>query len=221
MNKEQILYNFYTTDRLGANMNDGGGPFGFDIHMALEVCYLIQEYGCDSIIETGTNMGDTTEFLAKCFPKTNVLSCENNLDFYEKAKKRLDKFDNVTLYNLSSDDFIKNISVGFPFYFLDAHWNNYWPLADEILNIHRGLICIHDFDINYLGYSYDEYNNIKNDICFLKKHIGANVDCYTNDPTTMYPFPLHQKKRLAGRAYYVLGKDNKPLEQCYNFKKHE
>jgi len=221
LNKEQILHNFYTTERLSVDMNDDGGLFGFDIHMALEVCYLIKEYNCDSVIETGTNMGDTTEFLAKCFPQINILSCENNYNFYENAKKRLNKYTNVTLYNLSSDNFIRHVSVGFPFYFLDAHWNDYWPLADEILNIHRGVVCVHDFDINSLKYNFDQYNNVKNDISFLKKHIGVNVDCYVNDPTTEYPYPLQQKKRLAGRAYYVLGKDNNPFKQCYNFKKHD
>ena len=38
---KNLLYNFYTTERNGNYVSDGGGPFGFDIHHALEIDYLI------------------------------------------------------------------------------------------------------------------------------------------------------------------------------------
>ena len=70
----QILQNFYTTDRLNLGMIDDGGPFGFDIHFALEVDYLINAYECDAFIETGTNAGDTTDYLSKMYPNISIFS---------------------------------------------------------------------------------------------------------------------------------------------------
>ena len=43
-NEENIFFNFYTTPRLSINLTDEGGPFGLDIHTALEICYLINFY---------------------------------------------------------------------------------------------------------------------------------------------------------------------------------
>ena len=42
--EENIFFNFYTTPRLSINLTDEGGPFGLDIHTALEICYLINFY---------------------------------------------------------------------------------------------------------------------------------------------------------------------------------
>jgi hypothetical protein len=52
---------FYRTGRAGAQrLSDGGGPFGFDIAVALMVDELIREYDCDAVAETGCFAGDTT-----------------------------------------------------------------------------------------------------------------------------------------------------------------
>ena len=85
-NEENIFFNFYTTPRLSINLTDEGGPFGLDIHTALEICYLINFYKCDSILETGTNTGDTTEFLAKTFPHLPIETCEIEKDLSWEPK---------------------------------------------------------------------------------------------------------------------------------------
>ena len=124
----EIFKNFYTTKRLAMDMSDGGGAFGFDVHHALEACYLIHHYQCDAILETGTNSGDTTEFLAKMFPSLPVLTCEIEQKYVDVACIRLDKYDNVNVYLQSSEKFLAQYSHKFnlPFVFLDAHWQDYW-----------------------------------------------------------------------------------------------
>ena len=217
MINQELFNNFYTTERHGYGLSDDGGPFGFDIHMALEVCYLIKMYGCDCIVETGTNTGDTTEFLAKCFPKIDIVTCEVDGQLYEIAKKRLGRYSNVTVERMSSNELVANkINAEFPFYFLDAHWGDYWPLADELSHIHKGVVCVDDFDIHHSEYGYDEYNGVKNDIDLLRKYVKAN--CYVNNPDARYPYPLLQRRRLGGRAYYVLGREEDYLKQCERFK---
>lgn len=55
---------FYRTWRAGAcRLSDGGGPFGFDIAVALLADGLISGFGCDAIAETGCFLGDTTAYL--------------------------------------------------------------------------------------------------------------------------------------------------------------
>lgn len=55
---------FYRTERLGAvRLPDGGGPFGFDITVALIVDDLIAAYAWGAIVETGCFLGDITSYL--------------------------------------------------------------------------------------------------------------------------------------------------------------
>ena len=93
---------FYTTPRLAVDLNDGGGPFGFDIHKAYEVCTLINEIDASVIVETGSNTGDTTEFLANMSHElrtplnsiigfSDVLSSSNAIN--TKFKTKLIKID--------------------------------------------------------------------------------------------------------------------------------
>jgi hypothetical protein len=68
---------FYRTGRAGARrLSGGGGPFGFDIAVALMVDELIRGYGCDAIAETGCFAGDTTFYLASRYPGRPVYSCD-------------------------------------------------------------------------------------------------------------------------------------------------
>ena len=77
MSAENVYKHFYRTLRLSATeLSDGGGPFGFDITTALEFDYLIERYQCDAVIETGSNMGDTTEYLARAYPHLTSVTCD-------------------------------------------------------------------------------------------------------------------------------------------------
>src|ERR1700684_3345629 len=67
---------FYRTSRAGApRLSDGGGPFGFDIAVALMVDELIREYDCDAVAETGCFAGDTTFYLARRYPALPFSPC--------------------------------------------------------------------------------------------------------------------------------------------------
>ena len=52
---------FYRTGRAGAQrLSDGGGPFGFDIAVALMVDDLVRRYNCGALVESGCLAGYTT-----------------------------------------------------------------------------------------------------------------------------------------------------------------
>ncbi len=67
---------FYRTWRAGAcRLSDGGGPFGFDIAVALLADELVAGYRCEAIAETGCFLGDTTAYLARRYPHLPVYAC--------------------------------------------------------------------------------------------------------------------------------------------------
>lgn len=218
MNNDNLYLNFYITRKMSLRCSDGGGPFGFDIHKALEVCYLIDKHNCDMIVETGTHTGDTTELLAKQYPNKEILTCETNREYFDIAKDRLKKYDNVNVVWESSEKVLKKINASKPFYYLDAHWEHYWPLIDELKTIRTGVVCIDDFDIKTPGYSSDTWNNVMCD----KKLILDNIDVklYINNPKALYPYPNLQKDRISGRCYFTKGIKENYFNDINWFKKH-
>ena len=218
--EEKIFFNFYNTPRLSLNMSDGGGPFSLDIHNALEVCYLIDFYKCDVILETGTNTGDTTEFLAKTFTHLPIETCEIEKDLSLVARYRLKNYMNVDVGFETSKDFILRTvqKYSFPFFFLDAHFFEQWPLKDELSFIKKGVVCIHDFNIKNVNYSYNSYQGTMCDSSLVAEHLKHDVTIFTNNPKGNYPYPVLQKKRLSGRGYFVIGKDSHGFDQNNQFK---
>ena len=219
----EIFKNFYQTPRLGMDMSDGGGAFGFDIHHALEACYLIHHYNCDAILETGTNSGDTTEFLARMFPSLPILTCEIQQKYVDVANIRLKGYDNVKVFLQSSEKFLAQYAhkYNLPFVFLDAHWNDYWPLHDELNIVKSGVVCVDDCDIGDIGFGYDAYNGVVCNPEMISKALGEDIKVFTNNPHSEYTYPCMQKARRGGRGYYVLGKDTDIIEQNENFKLSE
>jgi hypothetical protein len=211
-NQVNVFSNFYTTPRFGFNMSDGGGPFGFDIHYALEINFLVEKYKVDCIVETGTNSGDTTEYLCKTYPNLFIVSCETNNEYFEFAKKRLSVFKNLYLFNESSEIVVSKVYKTFnnPLFYLDAHWNNYWPLEDEIKNIKKGVVCVSDFLNPYIKflnnniYDFDCYEGKYCDSNLIKQSLKTNTKLYTNNilDLDVYEFPCLQNYRRAGRCYF-------------------
>ena len=231
ISENEVYFNFYKIPRLTRIKNttyqklggiqeygewgplpDGGGPFGADIHHALEVCYLIDTYQCDAVLETGTNTGDTTEFLAKIFPNLKILTCDIEQDYLNIARDRLRGYKNVEVYLESSEKFLeKNLkNFNFPFIFLDAHWEDYWPLKDELALIKKGVVCVDDYDINVGDFNFDKYNDVIINEKLIKD-VKPDVSIFTNNPQGNYAFPSMQdvpNQRRAGRGYFQLGKDD-------------
>lgn len=201
---------FYSVKRLNINLENFTGPFGFDIYKAYDFCSIIDNNDIDTIIETGTNIGDTSEFLALRYPDKKIITCEINPTYFEIAKMRLKEYKNVNIFLASSDFVIKNINQNEHniIYFLDAHFDQYWPLKEEINNIERGFVMIDDFDIKCPNYYYGNgvanmvsKENIKCDIDTVK-NFGKLHDVYVNNVFFDYKIPNHQMDLRAGRCFY-------------------
>ena len=105
-------------------------------------------------------MGINTRFYAPHFEQ--VLSCEFNQEYIDKATTKVIGQSNVLLYKKSSPDFLRQIKKSYqnmgridtPIFYLDAHFYDpnrlqKWVVRDE-LDALRGfnncIIVIHDFD---------------------------------------------------------------------------
>lgn len=121
-----------------------------DYYAKLEISKLIKKFNIERIVETGTYLGWSTKFLDSF--NISVDTIEINQDYLRRAKINLFESKNVT-FHLGSSPFVldkilkkneKNV-----LFFLDAHWEKYCPLLDELKLISKKqikpVICIHDF----------------------------------------------------------------------------
>ena len=101
--------------------------------------HLLQACRPAAIIETGTYLGSSTDFIAEC-SRLPVYSVEADARNYGFAKMRLRKHDNVKLSLGDSREFIRKFIdveaskyAGHPLlFYLDAHWGEDLPLYEEI-----------------------------------------------------------------------------------------
>lgn len=125
--------------------------FEGDSYVLNEVEELIKQYNISTFIETGTNEAKTTIVASGLFE--NVHTIELNEKFYLNCKNLLSQYENVKIYNGSSEQIMDQILPtinGRIMFFLDAHWNDYCPILDELESIYKNnkkdsIIVIHDF----------------------------------------------------------------------------
>lgn len=143
--------------------------------------------GFDSVLETGTYRGVTTEWLAERF-EGPIASCELEKIYFRQAQSRLAKHSNVTLNLLDSRQFLQKYLSATPpaekvFIYLDAHWKNDLPLAQELEIIDKSdlqvVIAIDDFRVpGDPGYAFDDYGPGKAltiDMLEFLKHRGYRI----------------------------------------------
>lgn len=114
---------------------------------------LIEKCGVTSFVETGTHYGATTRHVASRCPQLPVYSCEINDEYYAESARRLAQFQNVKVSQESSEKFVsrlveEGVLGDLPMFFLDAHWHDYWPLADEcaaVGKLPRFVLMVDDF----------------------------------------------------------------------------
>jgi hypothetical protein len=128
---------------------------------------LCNVFRIEAVVETGTHVGMTTEFIARTLP-VPIFTVEYNRRIYGFAKIRLFQYSNVKLYKGDSCSFLRklfNLKLlldGPVFFYLDAHWGNNLPLAEELKiifeNCTQAIVMIDDFQVPWdPGYGFDDY----------------------------------------------------------------
>jgi hypothetical protein len=158
-----LIYYIRSPDR-----GTGWGPFnGQTARQALFVD-IITNIRPHAIVETGTFLGDTTELMSQT--GLPVFTFELNPRNYGYARARFWRTRNVKLLHGDSrtglrrlfEGALHSLSSGTLFFYLDAHWNDDVPLAEE-LDIIFGrcplaVVMIDDFEVpSDAGYGYDDY----------------------------------------------------------------
>jgi hypothetical protein len=137
--------------------------------------------------ETGTNVGTTLAHIASRNTKVQLHSCEPDKRAFDFAVSNTEKYDNATVYNMLSQDFMKMISTEMPEVFekpsafwLDAHSYGFkWPLKEEVKFItgsyKNGFILVDDFKVPGLDeFLYDKANRQVCSYDYIKSSIQAD-----------------------------------------------
>lgn len=114
---------------------------------------IVAERNVKVIVETGLDKGLSTVVLSQIVDL--VIGIDNNLNCVAQAHENLSKAGrtNALLIADSSPDALRKLDPllwGYEvIYFLDAHWQQYWPLLDEIAAIRpeTGVIVLHDMQV--------------------------------------------------------------------------
>jgi hypothetical protein len=133
---------------------------------------LIQQLEPAAIVETGTYLGTTTEFMAET--GLPLFTIEAHPRRYGFARARLWRRRNVTLLHDDSRAALRTLFEG-PlrafgnrclFFYLDAHWNEDLPLAEELdivfVRCPAAVVMVDDFRVpDDADYGYDDYGSGK------------------------------------------------------------
>jgi hypothetical protein len=119
-----------------------------------------------AIVETGTFRGTTTEWLAAQYDGP-IYSCEIDRRFFLQAQEKLRPFTEVRVSLADSRAFLRDLQPDLPrdrpvLFYLDAHWLEDLPLAEEtrliVERVPLAVIMIYDFRVPFdAGYSWDDY----------------------------------------------------------------
>ena len=170
---------------------------------------MLYRCGVRQIVETGTFRGTTTEWLAGF--GLPVVTIEANPRSYYFAKLRLGCFRNVRVEFGSSvtvlQSLVGRIDTSVPtFFYLDAHWEDYLPLGDEmgiiLSHFAAPLILIDDFQVpGQPGYGYDDYGPGKALTAeYLRRYMPPGMEMF-------YPSVLAEQETGRRRGWVVVSPD--------------
>lgn len=153
------------------------GAFNGAPEISLFVNMLRCRYNIHVAIETGSLYGHTAAFLASIFNQVHTIEIVPTN--YQVSQNTLYPFPNAVCHLGSSQEVLKELLPLLKekslFFYLDAHWNEYWPLLDELEEISKThkdncIIVIDDIkvpgrpDIAYDAYAEHEcsYEYVRN-----------------------------------------------------------
>ena len=169
-------------------MNNNGRGFGGRTSVYQEVSFLAKKHHIKTAIETGTHKGDTTLALAEIFDEVHTI--ESNRDYYTDCLEKLSGSSTIQCHFGNSPDWLNSFLPGCrrpTFFYLDAHWYEYWPILDELRAIAmcgplNAVIAIDDFQVtDRPDLGFDTYNDQPLNWSFVKDDVAkiyAPTNCF-------------------------------------------
>ena len=144
-----------------------GGAFNGQRFRRLVFNELLNLFDFEVIIETGSYTGNTTEYIDE-HVNCPIYTVELHPRFYTHSRLRLRHRPNVHSVRADSRQFLTwattapEVPKGCALFYLDAHWNDDLPLAEELRIILKTwanpIIMIDDFQVpGDPGYTFDDY----------------------------------------------------------------
>jgi len=158
---------------------------------------IIAARGITAVVETGIDKGGSTILFAGMVPV--VIGVDNVQEKVEFARARLNArgIKNVALVCGNSPDVLrdlveKGLDAARTLFFLDAHWQAYWPLLDEIRVIPRGqgVLVMHDVHVPGCDLAFDVHSGQELSYEYVRDELAAWSPTHTieyNDDTAEYP----------------------------------
>jgi hypothetical protein len=221
LSKRSVLLRIIGPRRLGALYNvlrperrsAWGGPFNGQTQRCLLFAALVERLQPAAIIETGSYLGTTTEWMAAF--QVPVFTCESSEEDFGFAQARLSPIPNVTVTLGDSREFLCSLLEG-PLlnarqevivFYLDAHWNADLPLAEEVdlvfSSCPKAAVLIDDFEVpDDPAYGFDTYGP---NLTLNASYIGAAVR--EHGLATFYPSTPASAETGMRRGCVVLCKD--------------
>ncbi len=148
--------------------------FNADVNLQKIFKMLIDKHDPELILETGTYLGETTEYF--CQFNKPVISTEIDKNIYTESRKRLNKYSNLTQLLGDSEkilrenfDLIKEKKI---IGFLDSHNLNDSVLERELILLKElkfnPILMIHDFYVPEKNFYFDTWDGHRYDYEFYK-----------------------------------------------------
>lgn len=165
-----VFSEFVKATQIGVQNGQAAIPWGGPLNgqrYRQQIFAAMMSIGPDVIIETGTYVGASTAHFAR--QGLPVYTCESQDHFFARAISNLTEFSNVHMHLQDSRAFLRSLAEDptfnfqCPFFYLDAHWYDDLPLAEEISIIRdrwqRFMIMVDDFQVPNTKYGFDRYAN--------------------------------------------------------------
>lgn len=151
-------------DQMRSTQGTGWGPLNSQAIRMSIFHEVFQKLSPNVIIETGTYRGDSTDYFARTYSSTPVISIELNRRAFHFAERRLRPLVNADIRLGSSVDHLPAImgQHACSLLYLDAHWEEHLPLSDELViaadSARDWVAIVDDFFVpGDSGYSGDDY----------------------------------------------------------------
>lgn len=136
-----------------------------DTFLRDRIAAIVNALGLTTIVETGVCAGKSTYYFCQMVPR--AIGVDNDQLCLDAAKERCAGAASLELRlgnspTVLAELFAAGLDASKTLFFLDAHWEKYWPLPDEVAALPRGqgVIVVHDAvvpdspDLQTDGYSY-------------------------------------------------------------------
>lgn len=157
-------------------------PFDRDTFLHAEVARLVGKWDVGAVFETGTYRGYTTVAFSLLCERTFTVEIDRDnyarsCEVFQTVGERGEIFAHCGSSPEVLEATLPEIGEERVLFYLDAHWQDYWPLLDELRAIARGrrlepVLVIHDFKVpDRPDLGYDSYKGQDLDFDYVREAV--------------------------------------------------